>query len=514
MRNALLVFCLACAACQGTPKDAASWAKSATNKRNSTQERIEAIDQARKAPGEKKEAVPYLVELLKESAGIRAEAALALGEIRDPAAVQPLIKAVEMTDGGQKANREIARALGSIGDRSAVPALIDLLRGGDAYAKADAISALAALGDPAAVAPIIEVADGGRAKDFVVTTAIAALGQLGDPRAAPTLLRNLFRENPEIYFASTSAICRIGPPMVAPLLAVLKGEDKTIQTWASSNNVARGALYAKAAQILGDVGDDSAVSPLIQKLSYEDPDEKAKYLVRIYAAETLGRMRAKEAVKPIAELMVNERDPEIRASYCTSLVRIGDRTALPYFAKAAQAGNWEQRAGPLAAMSRLGDEPERVLIQKAKDKECRSPADKCSPDEAQERTASFKDMTTRLDASAECKQDVACWAKKLDGDPVVREQAALEVALLGGAPQADALAAAVLRNAETDADVDARYQAVLSLGWVTRPPFPGGAALAEKLETLVAREKTRQLTQTVNEEVQRLAIRLRRVGPK
>jgi hypothetical protein len=42
MRHALVALGIACAACQGTPKDAAGWARAAT-RRNRVQEKVEAV---------------------------------------------------------------------------------------------------------------------------------------------------------------------------------------------------------------------------------------------------------------------------------------------------------------------------------------------------------------------------------------------------------------------------------------------------------------------------------------
>src|SRR5512144_3054517 len=130
MRRAIAAACLAALACQGTPHDAAGWARAAV-RHNRVQEELE---QARKAPGDRQAATPALVSLLKEGPKVRAAAALVLGEFGDPAAVKP-----------------IAEALGRLRAREAVPVLLQLARSPDGFTQVAAVDALGEVGDPAAV---------------------------------------------------------------------------------------------------------------------------------------------------------------------------------------------------------------------------------------------------------------------------------------------------------------------------------------------------------------------------
>ena len=146
MRRALAAVCLAALACQGTPRDAAGWARAAV-KHNRVQEKLEALEQARRAPGDRAAATPSLVSLLKEGAKVRAAAALALGEFGDPAAVKPLVAAVDLSYGGRAAethdaNRRIAEALGKLRAREAVPTLLQLTRSPDGFTQVAAVDAL------------------------------------------------------------------------------------------------------------------------------------------------------------------------------------------------------------------------------------------------------------------------------------------------------------------------------------------------------------------------------------
>src|SRR5512138_3785084 len=96
MRHAAAVLCLAVLAACGNPKDAEGWAKRAAS-RSRLDEKLAALAEVRKAPGDRKAAVPYLVEILKDDgahAKAKGEAAVDLAEIGDPSAVPALLAAL------------------------------------------------------------------------------------------------------------------------------------------------------------------------------------------------------------------------------------------------------------------------------------------------------------------------------------------------------------------------------------------------------------------------------------
>jgi HEAT repeat protein len=512
----LAAACLALAAC-GNPKDPEGWAKRAAS-RSRLDEKLAALAEVRKAPGDRKAAVPYLVEILKDADShpkAKAEAAVALGEIGDPAAVKPLMDAVqpEAKDrDAMDANRHYADALGALRAREAVPVLTKLLdRTTDGYTQVAAVDALGRIGDPAAVDALVGLATGERVEPFTARKALLALGRIGDKKASPAILKMLFEERPGVSFFPEAAFAavQIGRPMAAPLLDVLEGRDAALGAWAREHGVVPGALYAKSAQLLGDVGGSEAVPALVKKLGYQDPDPRLATFVHVFAAESLGRMRAREAVRPLADLVAKERDPDVRDRYCDALARIGDAAALPALrAAAAQGGEWSLRQGPLTALSRLGGEAERPVVASAKAKDCGEP---CPPAVA----SAFAGMMARLDAAKACSGAVACWAGKLaDPSAAVRDRAALEVGRAGGAAQAQALGEAVARPVSTDQDLAARYHAVLALGWISSREKLGAAAepIAQKIDGLIAQDRGRTLTAGVNEDALRLATKLRRAS--
>ena len=94
----------------------------------------------------------------------------------------------------------------------------------------------------------------------------------------------------------------------------------------------------------------------------------------------------------------------------------------------------------------------------------------------------------------------------------MRDRAALEVGRAGVAADAPVLSDAILRPVSDDADLDARYHAILGLFWIESqtPLKADGQQIAGKLQAMIAAERGRKLTESVNEDALRLAARLRR----
>ena len=97
-------------------------------------------------------------------------------------AVDALVGALKDSDAGVR--RQAAAALGELGNTRAVTGLTEALKDADADVRAHAISALAEIGDRRAVAPIA-----GLLKDTspsIRSRAASALGELGDRTAVDT----------------------------------------------------------------------------------------------------------------------------------------------------------------------------------------------------------------------------------------------------------------------------------------------------------------------------------------
>jgi HEAT repeat protein len=317
----------------------------------------------------------------------------------------------------------------------------------------------------------------------------------------------LFVERPGVSFFPEAAFAasQLGAPVAAPLVKVVQGQDPELAQWAAAHGVHPAALRAKAAQLLGDVGGPEAVPALLGALGWVGDSPEAQLFVRAFAAESLGRLRAREAVPTLAAALGRERNTDLRDRYADALARIGDPAALPALRAAGGTGTLQERDGALDALSRLGGEAERPLVEAA----LRTCGEGCSA----VAKASLAGMVARLDAAKACHGDLPCWAGKLgDGRAEVRDRAALELARGGDAGNAEALAAAVVRPVDSDADLTARYHAILALDAVARrqPLGAKGVEIAAALDKVVAADKGRTLTAGVNEDALRLAGRLRK----
>jgi HEAT repeat protein len=116
---------------------------------------------------------------------VASEAAAALGEIKDPRAVRPLLDAVRFGF-----NARAADALGEIGDASVVGPLVGILRGRQTFGRDLAARALGRLGNREAVGPLIDALTDADQK--VRWAASRALRAIGDVRAIDPLWGALF----------------------------------------------------------------------------------------------------------------------------------------------------------------------------------------------------------------------------------------------------------------------------------------------------------------------------------
>lgn len=204
---------------------------------------------------------------------VRVEAALALGESGNPAALEPLRQA--LSDPAADVRAAAAQALGRLGDAGPVPRLVDLLT--DAY-------------------------------PHVRRRAVEALGEIGDGRAAGALVRLLTDPVGPVRRAARLALKGIGEPARAALAEALADRAQEDQRVA-------------AAEALGQMEASWAVSPLLDNLS--DPSPR----VRLAVVTALGRLGDFRATQPLMAAL-QEDDPAVRKAVVEALGHLGDPQAL------------------------------------------------------------------------------------------------------------------------------------------------------------------------------------------
>jgi HEAT repeat protein len=228
---------------------------------------------------------------------IREEAAAALGVLRDPRAVGPLIGLLRDTD---RAVREAAiGSLRAIGEPS-VPVLGLCLSDPQVGVQEAASSVLAAIADERVLEPLIAAL---RSKDWIVRMhASKALGRIKDRSA------------------------------INPLIPLLQDKVK--------------AVREEASMALAEIG-DAALSSLLDALKHSE------WLVRLHAVEALGRMRSASSVEPLLWVLFNDRDQAVREDVVRALGQVGDARAMEFLITAMK----EPGLRPLAveALGQIGD---------------------------------------------------------------------------------------------------------------------------------------------------------------
>src|SRR5690606_6010077 len=257
-----------------------TWIKQLSAK--DSQKQIRALEElARIADPASAEAVEAL---LKTAEGeVKLQAVRTLRKLGQKRSVPALLEAVvhgapagtdPATQLTNETNKEIAETLGGPRGPAGGEALMRLAREAkDAYVRVAAVVSLGQIGDPRAVDVLMQVATDEAEETYVNKKAVQALGDLGDPKAVPAIKKMLFHERRGVSFYPEASLAayQIGPQVAEPLLTVLAGEDQALNEWADKNNVKREALYIKAAEILGDLGERRAIPMLIKNLSYHPP---------------------------------------------------------------------------------------------------------------------------------------------------------------------------------------------------------------------------------------------------
>jgi len=513
-----------------------SWVAKLENK--DPKVRVQAVQQLRKLKA--KETAPKVAALLKDPL-VKEEAALALEDLGGPADVGALLEAIDTTVGAgsdtaaraaNRTNARIAEALGNIGEPRAGPALLRLARATDENLRLAAVEALGNVRAKEAVSELSHIVDDAGAPPVLIKRAIISLGQIGDPAGIPALTHGLVIERQGVSFLPESSfgLFIIGEPAVDPLMKIAQDQDPAYSAWAKENNRAPAGTYAKTALVLGDIGDPRAVPVLVAKLKYTDPDPNKETsrllsnLVRMFAANALGRMRAAQAAPAVQALVTtaSQQDEDVTTFASEALVWMGDRAQARDLMKKAQSGLLKLRltvaqSAALFGEPVLGKDMLNLALRESKGsqqtcfrqlRELTMPVD--DPRQACDLLATqFGELSKPLEAARVCASDSPCWLPKLkDEDPVVRARAAYE---LGRAGAADAIPA--LAHAAAEEQLLVRAAATRALDWLTAVPAarPALKVIAPQLASQLAEEQGKTQYIKVNEDLRRLQVKLSRL---
>ncbi|MEJ2245007.1 MAG: HEAT repeat domain-containing protein [Acidobacteriota bacterium] len=147
----------------------------------------------------------------------RQRAAIALGNLGNTEAVEPLMNALEDED--DFVRNFAARSLGDLGDSRAVDSLIQAMNDESLLVRRSAVIALGNLGSSKAVDSLIKTVE--NENDIVRRAAIEALGNLGDARGVGILIEALRDEDIYIRNGSEEALIHVGTAALPELVNVL-----------------------------------------------------------------------------------------------------------------------------------------------------------------------------------------------------------------------------------------------------------------------------------------------------
>lgn len=177
-------------------------------------------------------------------------------------------------------------------------------------------------------------------------TATEALVKMG-PAAIPALLESLKVKYPEHPpSAVTNALVGIGSPAVPALIEALKDESPDVRR--------------HAAALLGDIGDVSAISALVDALKQRrapslregDRGMQAAWAIQEIVEKHQGRCWGEEV--PALVNALKGIDSSVRANVCTTLVMIGVQ-AVPALIDILKVGNTELRGDVIGMLGDIRD---------------------------------------------------------------------------------------------------------------------------------------------------------------
>lgn len=309
------------------------------------------------------DAVPVLLHHAQDVRGempaVRAVALRALGRLRHPGAVEPLVDALRsdetwlppavasmLTRLGRPAleavvarlrdddeddvvRRWCAQILGDMGDRRALPVLLRALGDVDAELRARAAHALGAIGDERASDRLLErlLVD---PVPFVRIAVARALATVATERAMQRLVEALADPEWWVRLRAIEALENIGAPARDLLVATLSDPDPQIRREtaralegigvmaASIETIREGGYDEATGELLVEIGRAGNIEPLLDELESDD-EPLLQVMVRI-----LGRIENPRAGRELAALLDRVESASLRARVIEALLRSGD----------------------------------------------------------------------------------------------------------------------------------------------------------------------------------------------
>jgi HEAT repeat protein/class 3 adenylate cyclase len=235
--------------------------------------------------------------LSDESWQVRLSAVKALGKMRAPESVDPLIERLMEDDRQMK--RLALDTLGAIGDKRAARPMIGLLKDDDMLIRQKATDYIIEIADSDVVPEIIDLM---RDKDVNVRRcAVEVLNNLKDARTGDALIKAIRDSDWWVRQIATESLAELkGDNIVKAFIAMTRDPDENLRRC--------------AVEFFNKVTHKSALEPLVELLKDQD------WWVREKAATALGKLKDKRAIAPLAEMIDDE---EIKGGVPAALAEIG-----------------------------------------------------------------------------------------------------------------------------------------------------------------------------------------------
>ncbi len=297
-----------------------------------------------------KSVVEPLIEIFKDrNCNVRGRALTALSKIGDKRAVDPLLA---MLDTEKEYAVGIAVFAAEMGDKRTIEPLIKVIRE-DNRSRSYAKDALLCLGKDA-VKPFVGLLTGNN-KD-IVACAADALAELGYDEAVEPLAKLLKNNSWDFRQAGLAALADIG-------------SDKAITALSGALEHKDGQTRMKAVDSLGLTCNESAVAPLTEVMLKHENER-----MRAQAARMLGELGCESAVQPLVKAL-KDKSERVSSEALKALSAIGGEKAYKAFLEVIKSGDGDARKGAITALAELGGTGAiDILVRLLKDNACRSDA--------------------------------------------------------------------------------------------------------------------------------------------
>jgi len=337
----------------------------------------------------------------RKNTEIQKAAVVALGELRSEAATEPLLSLLE--DENCRYKPQAVTALGKIKTESAVPVLINrITQNGTAASEAE-LSALQNIGPPA-VAPLLGVLKENAQDAKQALTLIKTLEGIGGSEIADGFLDLVSARFPSLILHLAEALERLKDERAIPLLVdalnASPGESWSAQVgailkqmgWRPSNESEKAVVYLaerkweqlanlgepavslvsyfmtigqaseiqKAAETLGQIGDERAVEPLAALLSHKRPE------IAVTAARALGKIGSSQSVEILLQNSVGSNSSPVQAEAERSLIKIGASAVKPLIDQ-LNSSDAQERKTAVRVLGEIGDKRALDFLVSAQD---------------------------------------------------------------------------------------------------------------------------------------------------